>query len=156
VDPVPDPLLLRKSGSARNRTRDPRVSSQKLWLLDHRGGPYQCQIHYYKLSHHWFCSKQIRKQTRTVHIARNWAFVCQIPSNCKFDVWCPWNVRNALSWHQKKSASCFYSGKLTSNLTRLMRTVRLRASSVGMFCTKRRVLDRANKHEVNSHIVTYT
>jgi hypothetical protein len=38
VDPVPDPLLLRKSGSARNRTRDLWVSSQKLWLLDHRGG----------------------------------------------------------------------------------------------------------------------
>jgi hypothetical protein len=31
VDPVPDPLLLRKSGSAGNRTRD-------LWPLDHRGG----------------------------------------------------------------------------------------------------------------------
>jgi hypothetical protein len=38
VDPVPDPLLLRKSGSAGNRTR---VSgcSQELWPLDHRGGP---------------------------------------------------------------------------------------------------------------------
>jgi hypothetical protein len=29
VDPVPDPLLLRKSGSAGNRTRDPWVCSQK-------------------------------------------------------------------------------------------------------------------------------
>jgi hypothetical protein len=38
VDPVPDPLLLRKSGSAGNRTQDLWVSSQKLWLLDHRGG----------------------------------------------------------------------------------------------------------------------
>jgi hypothetical protein len=35
VDPVPDPLLLRKSGSARNRTRDVCVWSQKLWPLDH-------------------------------------------------------------------------------------------------------------------------
>jgi hypothetical protein len=33
VDPVPDTLLLRISVSAWNRTR-----SQKLWLLDHRGG----------------------------------------------------------------------------------------------------------------------
>jgi hypothetical protein len=37
-DPVPDPLLLIKSGSAGNRTRDLWVSSQKLLLLDHRGG----------------------------------------------------------------------------------------------------------------------
>ena len=38
VDPVPDPLLLRKSGSAGNRTRDLYICSQKLWPLDHRGG----------------------------------------------------------------------------------------------------------------------
>jgi hypothetical protein len=38
VDPVPDPLLLRKSGSAENRTRDLWICSQKLWPLDHRGG----------------------------------------------------------------------------------------------------------------------
>jgi hypothetical protein len=43
VDPVPDPLLLRKSGSAGNRPRD--ICSQKLWPLDHRGGIYKliCQ-----------------------------------------------------------------------------------------------------------------
>jgi len=35
VDPVPDPLLLRKSGSARDRTRDLCICSQKLWPLDH-------------------------------------------------------------------------------------------------------------------------
>jgi hypothetical protein len=38
VDPVPDPLLLRKSGSAGNRTRDLWVCSQEVWPLDHRGG----------------------------------------------------------------------------------------------------------------------
>jgi hypothetical protein len=38
VDPVPDPLLLRKSGSAGNRTRDLWICSQELWPLDHRGG----------------------------------------------------------------------------------------------------------------------
>jgi hypothetical protein len=38
VDPVPDPLLLRKSVSAGNRTRDLWVSSQELRPLDHRGG----------------------------------------------------------------------------------------------------------------------
>jgi hypothetical protein len=38
VDPVPDPLPLRKSGSAGNRTRDFRICSQKLWPLDHRDG----------------------------------------------------------------------------------------------------------------------
>jgi hypothetical protein len=39
VDPVPDPLLLRKSGSAGNRTRDLCIFSQGLWTLDYRGGP---------------------------------------------------------------------------------------------------------------------
>jgi hypothetical protein len=39
VNPVPDPLLLRKSGSAGNRTWDLWVISQELWPLDHRGGP---------------------------------------------------------------------------------------------------------------------
>ena len=38
VYPVPDPLPLRKSGSAGNRTRDLCICSQKLWPLDHRGG----------------------------------------------------------------------------------------------------------------------
>jgi hypothetical protein len=37
MDPVPDPLLLRKSGSAGNRTRDLWVCSQELGPLDHRG-----------------------------------------------------------------------------------------------------------------------
>jgi hypothetical protein len=31
VDPVPDPLVLRKCDSAGNRTRDLRVSSQEVW-----------------------------------------------------------------------------------------------------------------------------
>jgi hypothetical protein len=38
VDPVPDPLLFRKSGSAGNRTQDLWVISQELRPLDHRGG----------------------------------------------------------------------------------------------------------------------
>jgi hypothetical protein len=38
MDPVPDPLLLKKADSAGNRTRDLWVSSQELWPLDHRGG----------------------------------------------------------------------------------------------------------------------
>jgi hypothetical protein len=38
VDPVPDPLLLRKSCSAGNPTWDLWVSSQEVWPLDHRGG----------------------------------------------------------------------------------------------------------------------
>jgi hypothetical protein len=37
VDPVPDPPLLKKSGSAGNRTWDLWICSQELWPLDHRG-----------------------------------------------------------------------------------------------------------------------
>jgi hypothetical protein len=40
ADPVPDPLLLRKSGRAGNRTPDLWICSQKLWPLDHRGGQW--------------------------------------------------------------------------------------------------------------------
>jgi hypothetical protein len=36
--PVPDPLLLRKSGRAGNQTWDLWICSQKLWPLDHRSG----------------------------------------------------------------------------------------------------------------------
>jgi hypothetical protein len=38
VDPVPDPLFLRKSGSAGNRTWDLWICNQELWPLDHSGG----------------------------------------------------------------------------------------------------------------------
>jgi hypothetical protein len=37
VDPVPDPLLLRKFGSAGNRTRNLWICNKKLWPLDNRG-----------------------------------------------------------------------------------------------------------------------
>jgi hypothetical protein len=37
VDPVTDPLLLRKSGGTGNLIRDLWICSQKLWPLDHRG-----------------------------------------------------------------------------------------------------------------------
>jgi hypothetical protein len=45
VDPVPDPLLLRKSGSSGNRTRNLWICSQELWPLDHRGGLKRRDIH---------------------------------------------------------------------------------------------------------------
>jgi hypothetical protein len=48
VDPVPDPLLLRKSGRAGSRTRDLWICSQKLWPLDHRGG--------HRDRHFFYCS----------------------------------------------------------------------------------------------------
>jgi hypothetical protein len=35
VDPVPDPLLLRKSGSDENRSRDLWICSPELWPVDH-------------------------------------------------------------------------------------------------------------------------
>jgi len=49
VHPVPDPLPLRKSGSAGNRTRDLCICSQKLWPLDQRGGLVQ-PVPYFNVS----------------------------------------------------------------------------------------------------------
>jgi hypothetical protein len=43
VDPVPDPLLLRKYGSAGNRTRT--SGSVELWPLDHRSGHLRTATH---------------------------------------------------------------------------------------------------------------
>jgi hypothetical protein len=40
VDPVPDLLIFRKSGSSGNQTRDHWVRSQKLLPVDHRGGQW--------------------------------------------------------------------------------------------------------------------
>jgi hypothetical protein len=44
VDPVPDPLLLRKYGRARKRTRDLWICSQILWPLD-----------LFKMKYFWSC-----------------------------------------------------------------------------------------------------
>jgi hypothetical protein len=46
VDPVPDPLLLGKSGRGRNRTRDLWIYSQEIWPLDHRDGHIYSLIKY--------------------------------------------------------------------------------------------------------------
>jgi hypothetical protein len=40
VDPLPDPLLLRKFGTAGNRTRERWICSQKHWPLDTEAVPY--------------------------------------------------------------------------------------------------------------------
>jgi hypothetical protein len=48
VDPVRDPLLLRKSRRAGNRTRNLWICSQKLWPLDHRGSPPQSIFYLHK------------------------------------------------------------------------------------------------------------
>jgi hypothetical protein len=44
VDPIANPLLLRKSDSVGNGIRDLWISSQELWPLDHRGGRENTQI----------------------------------------------------------------------------------------------------------------
>jgi hypothetical protein len=46
MDPVPDPLLHRKSGSVGNRTQDLCVSSQELSPLDNRGDHIRYNIQY--------------------------------------------------------------------------------------------------------------
>jgi hypothetical protein len=49
VDPVPDPLLLRKSGSAGNRTRDLWICSQEHWPIGYRGGPWKHRLSEYEM-----------------------------------------------------------------------------------------------------------
>jgi hypothetical protein len=47
VDPLPEPLVLRKSGSTGNQTRDLWICRQELWPLDFRGGPFQLTVQPY-------------------------------------------------------------------------------------------------------------
>jgi hypothetical protein len=47
VDPVPDPLLLTKSGSAGNWTRNLWICSREFWPLHHRGGTLYLRYNYY-------------------------------------------------------------------------------------------------------------
>jgi hypothetical protein len=51
VDPVPDTLLLIKSDSARNRTRDLWVSSQELWALTTEAVTRERRLFYYVSSY---------------------------------------------------------------------------------------------------------
>jgi hypothetical protein len=62
MDPVPDPLLLRKSGSAGNRTQDLWISSQELWPRDHRGG-FLC-VKYCYIKSEWGLRQQETKKYR--------------------------------------------------------------------------------------------
>jgi hypothetical protein len=63
---IPDPLPLRKSGSAGNRTQDLCICSQKLWPLDHRGSPptiYSPQ----KSLHYQLDKREVGPRRRSVH-----------------------------------------------------------------------------------------
>jgi hypothetical protein len=52
MDPVPDPLLLRKSDRAWNRAQDLWICNRKLWPLGHRGGP-DVKVHWFKSFTKW-------------------------------------------------------------------------------------------------------
>jgi hypothetical protein len=77
IDPVPEPLLLRKSGSAGNRTRDLWICSQELWPLDHRDGSAlsirNIICRYKKLLHHnlHFCWVCLEKTVKSAFLPRD-------------------------------------------------------------------------------------
>jgi hypothetical protein len=64
VDPVPDPLLLRKVGSNGNRTRNLRICSQELWSLDHteavNNSHFILHLHTSKFWKFIFCQKAFK------------------------------------------------------------------------------------------------
>ena len=73
MDPVPDPLLLRKSGSAGNRTRDLCICSQKLWPLDHRGGPLMIIPRWILLRMRNILLKNVIEEIKTLFFcSKNW------------------------------------------------------------------------------------
>jgi hypothetical protein len=72
VDPIPDPLLLRISGSAENRTGDLWICSQELWPLDQRGGRFNIIIHnYYSHSEHRSSNGTVGSKDEVVSVLTN-------------------------------------------------------------------------------------
>jgi hypothetical protein len=87
VGPVPDPLLLRKFGSAGNRTRNLWVSSQELRPLDHSGGVQKP----YGVAHNtvqWATAEErLGAGTRSGFVlscdsGSELTVVCQVPVHC--------------------------------------------------------------------------
>ena len=76
MDPVPDPLLLRKSGSAGNRTRDLCICSQTLWPLDHRDGPVGLISLSYLMTSAWHTFASIMHMCG--YPVRCWSWTCCI------------------------------------------------------------------------------
>jgi hypothetical protein len=68
VDPVPDPLLFFLVVRG-NRTRNLRICSQELWLLDHRGGLMKikgCKIYEFRnVVHFWSIFAERKAMTQT-------------------------------------------------------------------------------------------
>jgi hypothetical protein len=69
MDPVSDLLLLRKSDSTGNRTRNLWICSQDLWPVDHRGG--QCSVIYYCFIYQWWWKPSPRMLRRVAIVRTN-------------------------------------------------------------------------------------
>jgi hypothetical protein len=67
VDPVSDPLLLRKSGSAGNRTRDLWICNQDFWSLDHSGGRLIIYVMFRLFGHPHACPSCISSIARPLY-----------------------------------------------------------------------------------------
>jgi hypothetical protein len=66
VDPVPAPLLLRKSASAGNRTRNLWICSHELWPLDYRDGLGSLNISWKRSQYSW------QKFTHALPLSTHW------------------------------------------------------------------------------------
>jgi hypothetical protein len=92
VDPVTDPLLLRKSGSAGNRTRDFSICSQALWSLDHS-----------------FPSTQ-RSQRTSYYLSRSaWVKIVFCVTNCVRQLQCLRSWYSARHSPRANSNQCVYN-----------------------------------------------
>jgi len=111
VGPVPDPLLLRKSGNAGNRTRDLCICSQKLWPLDHRGGQLDAltsQIYFWNETLHVSDSSSVHHQEFfTVHTQI--VYVIQLASRIR--TFRPDPARMLSAWQFDIYHCCVYSEK---------------------------------------------
>jgi hypothetical protein len=113
VDPIPDPLLLRKSGCAGNWTQDLWNCRQELWPLDQRGGRFYAHHDHKSLNTHLGEKRSSDKGCKTIGntvYAKHVLFtlcICNAPCWCackelfRNNVECSccfiWKVRTA-SW----------------------------------------------------------
>jgi hypothetical protein len=93
VGPVPDPLLLRKSGNAGNLTQTSGSNSQELWLLDHGGGQ-KLSTDELKLHETYSLRPNTKYISTCAIIALNWQIVETATGHISQAIW---NEKNLVS-----------------------------------------------------------
>jgi hypothetical protein len=104
LDPVSEKLFLRKSDSARNRTRNIWVRSEELWPLGHKGRPPNCNCNHFTST---FCRSshfKFRGQVKPTKPVCYW----NIPQVITDRKWIPWPITERHLLHVTEQTCAIY------------------------------------------------